>query len=170
MFTWKLTTKFITLANQNSSRWKVRENATDCGLVSFWLAEKVARVFWANDNKREITLGSYLKHLTKQTINVLSNTSSKFVMTDGLLLESVKLETGVFSASLLTLVTAVPAAVVGVVDTVVTCAAVDVTLAVLEITLDVLTALVGIFFRISSFAFHPSCKIIFISFIMQPYL
>ena len=91
-------------------------------------------------------------------------------MTDGLLLESVKLETGVFSASLLTLVTAVPAAVVGVVDTVVRCAAVDVTLAVLEITLEVLTALVGIFFRISSFAFHPSCKIIFISFIMQPYL
>ena len=40
-------------------------------------------------------------------------------MTDGLLLESVKLETGVFSASLLTLVTAVTAAVVGVVDTVV---------------------------------------------------
>ena len=91
-------------------------------------------------------------------------------MTDGLLLESVKLETGVLSASLLTLVTAVPAAVVGVVDTVVRCAAADVTLAVLEITLDVLTALVGIFFRISSFAFHPSCKIIFISFIMQPYL
>ena len=90
-------------------------------------------------------------------------------MTDGLPLESVKLETGVFSASLPTLVT-VPAAVVGVVDTVVRCAAVDVTLAVLEITLDVLTALVGIFFRISSFAFHPSCKIIFISFIMQPYL
>ena len=47
--------------------------------------------------------------------NVIFNTSSKFVMTDGLqlLLESVKLETGVFSASLPTLVTAAPAAVVG---------------------------------------------------------
>ena len=66
--------------------------------------------------------------------------------------------------------TAVPAAVVGVVDTVVRCAAVDVTLAVLEITLDVLTALVGIFFRISSFAFHPSCKITFIYFTIQPYV
>ena len=91
-------------------------------------------------------------------------------MTDGLLLESVKLETGVFSTSLPTLVTAVPAEVVGVVDTVVRCAAVDVTLAVLETTLEVLTARVGIFFRISSFAFHPSCKITFISFIIQPYV
>ena len=90
-------------------------------------------------------------------------------MTDGLLLKSVKLETGVFAAAVPTLVT-VPAAVVGVVDTVVRCAAVDVTLAVLEITLDVLTALVGIFFRISSFAFHPSCKITFIYFTIQPYV
>ena len=59
---------------------------------------------------------------------------------------------------------------VRVVDTVVRCAAVDVTLAVLETTLEVLTTLSGIFFRISSFAFHPSCKITFISFIIQPYV
>jgi len=51
----------------------------------------------------------------------MSHTSSKLVITDGLLLDSVKLDTGVLSASLTTLEATVTA-VVGVDDTAVTLA------------------------------------------------
>lgn len=78
-------------------------------------------------------------------------------MTEGLLFESVKLETGVFSASLLALETVVTA-VVGVDDTViaivVTC---TVDPAALVLVAGVVVPLVGNFFKMSSFAFHPSC-------------
>ena len=84
------------------------------------------------------------------------HTSSKLVTTDGLLLDSVKLDTGVFSASVLAALEAAQAADVGVDDTEVTVAD-NVTVLAVDVAA-VAVLLVGNFFRMSSFAFHPSCK------------
>ena len=99
-----------------------------------------------------------LNNEAQNSTDIRTHTSIKLVMTEGLLFESVKLETGVFSASLLALETVVTAVVgvdVTVIAILVTC---TVDAAALVLVADVVVLLDGNFFKMSSFAFHPSCN------------